>query len=163
MILLALAILLVGLAPASHAKLNDPQELVPFLKIELPGWKLGEGYPQAKRMQDEGRSFLQAEEVFSSGKSTVTVIIKEGEIAKEVEMFKAFQENDNEKGYCRRIKVQGFKAVELIIKELKNGFLFILVTDNCGVFIKGTEAENTKVLMNLANKMDLPKLAALVK
>ena len=162
-VLLALAVLLVGLAPASHAKLNNPQELVPFLKIELPGWKLAEGYPQVKRVQDEGRSFVQAEDVFSSGKSTINVFIKEGEIAKEVAMFKLFQENENEKGYCRLTTVQGFKAVEQVIKEPKYAFLFILVTENCGVFIKATESENTMVLKGLANKIDLQKLAALVK
>jgi len=157
----ALAVLLAGLA--CHAKPNDPQKLIPFLQVELPGWKLAAGYPQAKRVQDKERSFPQAEAVFSSGKSTITVLIKEGEIAPEVGMFKMFKENDNEKGYCRKIMVRGFTAVEMVLKEQKFAFLFILVTDHCLVTMKVTEAADPKILKDLSHKIDLPKLAAMVK
>ena len=162
--LLALTFLLAGLAPAVYAKLNDPQELIPFLKVELPGWKLAEGYPQANRLQDKERSFVQAVGVFSSGKSTISAFIKEGEIAKEVAMFKILKEkNDNEKDNSREISFQGLTAVEMVMKNKKLAFLFILVTDHCLVTMKVTEAEDTKVLKELGNKIDLSKLAALVK
>jgi len=162
-VLLALAVISVGMAVPSFAKLENPLKLVSFLQIELPGWKLAEGYPQANRVQDKERSFLQADAVFSSGKSTISVFIKEGEIAREVGMFNAFRENEDEEGYCRKISFQGFKAVDQTIKKAKSAFLFILVAENCLVIMKATEAEDTKVLKDLANKIDLSKLAALVK
>lgn len=161
--LLALAVLWAGLAPAAQAKLDDTKKLIPFLKIELPGWKLAEGYPEVKRVRDEERAFVRADAVFASGKSTITASIQEGEIAREVGMFRAFQENEDQKGSCRKISVQGFKAVEQVITDAKFAFLFILVAENCLVSMKATESKDTKVLKDLANKIDLSKLAALVK
>jgi hypothetical protein len=162
-ILLGLVLFLAGLTPACQSKLSNPQELVTFLKVDLPGWKLAEGYPQAKRMEDQERSFLQAEGLFSSGKSTITVIIKEGEIGKEVAMCKQLKENDNEKDYCRKTRIQGFEAVEMVSQKLKSAFLFILVNNKCLVTMKITDAEDSRVLKELGNKINLPKLAALVK
>lgn len=152
-----------GLTPACNFKLNDPQKLIPFLRVELPGWKLAEGYPRANRVQDKGRSFLLAEGLFSSGKSTISVIIRDGEIAPEVAIFKMLKESDNEKEYCRRIMVQGFTAVEMVMKEQKFAFLFIKVTDHCLITMKASEMADTKVLKDLSNKIDLPRLAGMVK
>ena len=163
-ILLGLVLFLVGLTPACQSKISNPQELVPFLKVDLPGWKLAAGYPQAKRMQDQERSFLQAESHFSSGKSTLTVLIREGKIANELAMYKQLlQGKDSEKEHCQKTRIQGFEALEMVSLNLKSAFLFILVGDQCLVTMKVTDAEDTKVLKELGNKINLPKLAALVK
>ncbi len=162
-LLLALAVLILGLTPACHSKLNDPQELIPFLKVELPGWKLTAGYPQAKRVQVKERSFLVGESLLSSGKSTISLVIRAGEITPEMGMFKAFKECDNEKQVCRNIKVQGFTAVEMVMKDQKIAFLFIRVTDHCLVTMKASEMADTQVLKDLSKKIDLPRLAAMVK
>jgi hypothetical protein len=161
--LLGLVLFLVVQAPACQSQLNDPQELVPFLKVELPGWKLAAGYPQAKRMQDKERSFFQAESILSSGKDTITVLIKAGEIAPEVGMFRLFREKNDEKEYCQKTRIHGFEAVEMVSKDLKSAFLFILVGDHCLLTMRAIEAKDTKVLKELGQKIDLPKLAALVK
>ena len=163
MILLGLVLFLAGLTAACQSKLNNPQELVPFLKVELPGWKLAKGYPQAKRMQDKERSFLQAESLFSSGKSTIAVLIKAGDIAKEVDMYKLLKEDNSRKDFCRRISIQGFKAVEMVSSKLKSAFLFILVGKHCLVTMRAANAGDTKVLKELGQKIKLRELAALAK
>ena len=163
-ILLGLMLFLVGLVSACQTKLNNPQELVPFLKVELPGWKLAEGYPQAKRMQVKERSFLQAVSLFSSGESTITVLIKEGDIAQEVAMYQFLKKEDKTaKDPTRITRIQGFEAVEMVSKELKSAFLFILVGKKCLVTMKVTNSGDTKVLKELGKKINLRKLAALVK
>ena len=163
-ILLGLVLFLAGLTAACQSKLNNPQELVPFLQVELPGWKLVKGYPRSKRMQDKKRSFLQAESLFSSGKSTINVLIKAGDLAKEVAMCRQFREdNSSQKEYCRKIRIQGFEAVEMVSGKLKSAFLFIPLGDKCLVTMKATNLENTKALKELGNKINLRQLAALAK
>ena len=162
-LLLVIAVLSLGLAPASHAKLTDPQKLVSFLKVQLPGWKVKDGYPKFERVKNKGQSYVEAQVIYTSGKSTVTVVIMEGGgIAAEVAKVRKFALADNEKGYCRKTAVQGFEAVEMVSKNLKSAFLFILVGDQCLVTMKVTDAEDTKVLKELGNKINLPKFIRLI-
>ena len=163
-IFLGLVLCLAGLLPACRSTLDNPQELIPFLKVELPGWKLAEGYPRAQRIKEKERSFLQAESLLSSGENTISVQIKAGAIAKEVAMCGQFQEeNNNRKDYCRKIRIQGFEAVEMVSEKLKSAFLFILLGKKCLVTMKATEAEDTNALKELGNKIKLRELAALAK
>ena len=162
-ILLVLAVLLAGLAPASHAKLKDPQKLVSFINIELPGWKVKEGYPKLERVKGKEGAYVEAQVIYTSGKSTLTAVIMEGEVSKNVADVKKFPMADNPKGYCRKTAIQGFQAVELYEKAKKSAFLFIFVAPNCMISMEGKEVENAKALRDLANKIDLPGLAAAVK
>lgn len=163
-ILLALLVLALGLAPASRAELKDPQKLVSFLKIELPGWQVKEGYPKLERITEKGQTYVEAQVIYTSGKSTLTAVIMEGAtISEEVDKVRKFPKADNEKEYCRTNTVQGFEAVEIYENGNKTGFLFILVADHCLIPIQGKEVESTKVLKDLVNKINLPQLAALLK
>jgi len=163
-LLLVIAVLSLGLAPASHAKLTDPQKLVSFLKVQLPGWKVKDGYPKFERVKNKGQSYVEAQVIYTSGKSTVTVVIMEGGgIAAEVAKVRKFALADNEKGYCRKTAVQGFEAVELYEKAKKTGYLFIFVAAECLIPMEAKEVGSIKVLKDLANKIDLPGLAAAVK
>jgi hypothetical protein len=161
--LLALAVLLAGLAPAAHAKLKDPKKLVSFLDIELPGWKVKAGYPKFERVKGKEGAYVEAQVIYTSGKSTVTAVIMEGEVSTNIADIKKFPKADNEKGYCRTITIKGFEAVELYEKAKKNAFLFIFVGDRCLIPMEAKEVGSTKVLKDLANKIDLPGLAAAVK
>jgi len=157
------AVLSVVLGPASHAKLTDPQKLVSFLNIELPGWKVKEGYPKSVRVQEKGQSYVEAQAFFTSGKSTLIAVVMEGEVSEEVAKVRKFPVANNEKGYCQKTTIQGFEAVEIYEKMKKSAFLFIVLGDNCIIPMEGKEVESTKDLKALANKIDLRRLAALVK
>jgi hypothetical protein len=163
-ILLALAVLLAGLASASQAKLTDPKKLVSFLQIELPGWKVKAGYPKFERVKDKaGNSYVEGQVIYTSEQSTLTAVIMHGEISAHIAEVKKFPMADNEKGYVRKATVQGFQAVELFEKAKKSGFLFIFVAPDCMIPMEAKGVESAKVLRDLANKIDLPKLAAAVK
>jgi len=163
-IFLALAVLSLGLAPASHAKLKDPKKLVSFLQIELPGWQVKAGYPKFERVKDKaGKSFVEGQVIYTSGQSTITAVIMEGDVAGQIADVKKFPMADNPKGYCRKIAIQGFEAVELYEKAKKSAFLFVFVAPNCMIPMEAKLVGSTKVLKDLANKIDLPGLAAAVK
>lgn len=162
-ILLVLAVLFVGLAPASQAKLKDPQKLISFLNIELPGWNVKEGYPKLEQVKGKGGSFVEAQIIYTSGKSTLTAVIMEGEVSASIADVKKFPKADNEKGYCRTITIKGFEALEIYEKAKKTNFLFIFVAPNCMIPMEAKEVGSAKVLKDLANKIDLPGLAVAVK
>jgi hypothetical protein len=157
-------VLLTGLAPAAHAKLKDPQKLVSFLQIELPGWKVKEGFPKLEKIKGKAGAYVESQVVYTSGKSKVTAVIMEGPgISPEVAEVRKFPLSDDEAGYCRKTTVQGFEAVELYGKTEKKAFLFIFIAPNCMIPMRAEEVGSAKVLRDLANEIDLPGLAAAVK
>jgi hypothetical protein len=155
--------LYLGLGPASQAEVNDPEQLVSFFRVELPGWQVKEGYPKWERVKGKQGSYLEAQVIYTSGQSTLTAVIMKGEITNMIDQIKGFPETTSEKGYCRKTIVQGFQAIEIHEKIKRSGFLFILVAEDCMIPMEGKEVDSTKSLMDLISRIDLQRLAALVK
>ncbi|MBM4274087.1 MAG: hypothetical protein FJ134_06465 [Deltaproteobacteria bacterium] len=162
-IILLAAVFSVVMGQVSHAKLTDPEQLVSFLKIELPGWQVEQGYPKLERIKRKGRSYVEAQIIYTSGKSALAAAIMEGEVSTHIADIKKFPKADNEKGYCRKTTMQGVETVEIYDKRNKNAFLFLIVANNCMIPMEGKEVDSPKPLKDLANKIDLKRLAALVK
>ena len=164
--LLVMAGLALGLAPVVHAKVSNPEKLVAFLKIDLPGWQVKAGYPKLARLKDKdkGQPYVEAQVLYTSGKSILTAVIMEGPgVSVQVAEVRKFPMVNNEKGYCRKTAVQGFEAVELYEKAKKTGYFFIFVAAEGLITMEAKEVGSTQVLKDLASKIDLPGLAALVK
>jgi hypothetical protein len=156
-------VLFVGLGPASQAGVNEPEELVSFLRIEVPGWQVKEGFPRWERVKGKQGTYLEAQIIYTSGQSTLTAVIMEGKVDDEIAQVKGFPESNNERGYCRKTTVQGFQAIELYEKAKKTGYLFILVAKNCMIPLEDTQVDSTKPLTDLISRIDLRRLAVLVK
>jgi hypothetical protein len=152
-----------GLSSASQAEINDPEQLVSFFRVELPGWQVKEGYPRWERVKGKQGPYLEAQVLYTSGQSTLTAVIMKGEITDMITQVKGFPESNNEKGYCRKTTVQGFQAIELFDKAKRSGYLFILVADDCMIPMEGNGIDSTKPLTDLTIRIDLRKLAVLVK
>ena len=136
------------------------------LKATLPqisGWDAGE--PRTERMTSP-IAFSQVETEYKSGNSEIDVKVVDTGYAQMLiapwAMFLAsgYSRETNE-GYEKATTVAGHPGFERWEKDAKRGELNVFVGKRFLVTIEGSDLADTKVLHQIASKMDFGKIAAL--
>ena len=161
-ILLALSAILFGAALAARADVVHFKELLPLVDIKIPGWAM-EGKPSGTTLKQGNVMVSEARASFKSGDKTLEVIIMDF-LGKPIPFVMGQQlEMESSEETIRTIEVQGFKAMESLRPQDKQGELNISVADRFWVKIDGEGIDNLDVLKTVAQQMDLKKLASLAK
>jgi hypothetical protein len=157
---IALFVLLFALN-TSAAQVINFKKLVPFVDLKIPGWTM-EGKPGGSTVGTGPGSASEAKAKFKSGDKTLEVSITDLHGRHFHSQMRQFMQMFNEQA-VRSFDVQGFKAFEHYNKIYKQGDLIIGVANRFLVRIKGQGIDNPKVLQEVAQQMDLKKLATLTK
>jgi hypothetical protein len=100
---------------------------------------------------------------FRAGDQTLEVVIMDF-LGKSIPFLLGQQmQIESSEETVRTTEAQGFKAIETFRHQDKQGELNISVGDRFWVKIDGEGIDNLEVLKNVAQQMDLKKLAALAK
>jgi hypothetical protein len=130
---------------------------------QVPGWDTGE--PRFERMTSP-IAFSQVETEYKSGNSEIEVKVVDTGYAQMLiapwAMFLAsgYSRETNE-GYEKATSVAGQPGFERWEKDAKRGELNVFVGKRFLVTIQGDELADTKVLHEIASKMDFGKIASL--
>jgi len=140
------------------------KELLPFVKIELPGWQLV-GEPKGTTVKSAPMMMSQAKAEYKSGDKSLEVAIVDSSFGAMAAMGMGFLkgvEVESTEESTKTIQVQGFQAVENFKHKNHEGQLTIMVSNRFIVTVEGQGLENTQVLKDAADKLELKKLAGLV-
>lgn len=152
---------------AQEQKTVEPinwRELVPFLK-DLPGWE-AEGNATGQTMSMGMYSATTVEREFTSDDKTLTVRIIDGGLAQLAyagfNMMRQF-EIDTSEEYVKKVDIQGYPGVDRYNYEDKEGDVMLLVAERFLVEIEVSDVENTDDAKEVAEILELDKLADLAK
>jgi hypothetical protein len=161
-ICLALSVLLFGLTTSALAGVINFKKLLPFVDVKIPGWTM-EGQPSGATITQGPMSVSEAKAEFKAGDKTLEVSVTDL-FGKPVPMMMGQKmEMETNEEIVRTTAVQGFKAIQHYNKKDKDGSLIISVADRFLMKIEGKGIDNLKVLQDVAQRLDLKKLAALAK
>ena len=130
---------------------------------QIPGWDAGE--PRAERMTAP-IAFSQVESKYKNGNSEIDVKVVDTGYAQMLiapwAMFLAsgYSRETNE-GYEKATTIAGHPGFERWEKDAKRGELNVFVGKRFLVTIEGDDLSDTKVLHEIASKMDFGKIAGL--
>jgi hypothetical protein len=167
-VLVSILVLLVGAGLAQQKtteELVNFKQLLPFVNLKLPGWEL-QGEPEGSTVKSSMMKMSEAKADYKSGDKSLEVTIVDGSMAKMAFMGMGLMkgvEVQTSKETTRTTKVQGFEAVETFKHKDKDGQLTILVANRFVVTLEAKNVENIQELKDLADHLELKKLAALAK
>lgn len=157
-----------GLAGAMAGGDGKTVEPVSFqaLQATLPqvsGWEMGK--PEGERMTSPF-PFSQTEATYSKGDSRIEVKVVDSGFAQMLiapwsMMLASGYSRETSDGYEKAVTVNGQPAFEKWDSGSRNGELNILVGKRFLVSVEGDELADTKVLHDVAGKMDFGKFASL--
>jgi hypothetical protein len=154
--------LIFGLALSALAEVVHFKELVPFVDIKISGWTM-EGKPSGTTLKQGEMSMSQAKAEFKAGDKTLEIMVMDF-LGKPFPFLTGQQmEMESSEEIMRTTEVQGFKAMEHYRTQDKEGELNISVANRFWVKIDGKGIDNLKMLQEVAQQMDLKKLATLAK
>jgi hypothetical protein len=160
--LLLLSWIIFGWVALAQAEVVNFKELLPFVEIKIPGWTM-EGKPSGTTLKQGKLMVSEARGSFKSGDQTLEIIIMDF-LGKGIPFLTGQQlQMETSEETVRTTEVQGFKAIETFRHQDKQGELNISVGDRFWVKLDGEGIDNLEVLKNVAQQMDLKKLAALAK
>jgi hypothetical protein len=149
----------VGFFSAAFAQLTDEIILVPLIDVNFPGWEKKTGYPKVEKSQDGDKGWIEAQNIYQKGGSTLTAVIAEGgDVSKDLAAIMALPEYDQKDGFRKKIVIGGLQGAESFDKGQKKATLVLSVRNRFGVRLEVAPAENTGVLREFANLMPLTKL-----
>ena len=149
-------------APAPKEPVNFKQ-LLPFVKIDLPGWEMV-GEPEGRTVKSAPMMMSQAKAEYKSGDKSLIVTVIDSSFGPMAAMGMGFMhkiEIESTEESTKTIEVQGFQAVENYKYKDKEGQLTIMVDNRFIVTLEGQGIDDTQVLKDTAEKMELKKLAGL--
>jgi hypothetical protein len=160
--LLCLSWIIFGLVRPAGAEVVNFKELLPFVDMEIPGWTM-EGKPSGTTLKQGKVMLSEARVSFRAGDQTLEVVIMDF-LGKTIPFLTGQHlQIETSEETARTAEVQGFKAVETFRHQEREGELNISVADRFWVKIDGEGIDNPEVLKNVAQRMNLKKLAALAK
>ncbi len=161
-----LAMFLVFVLSLTPTWAGDPvnfRELIPFVKLNLPGWGL-QGEPQGQTVKTPQMTMTEVEAHYVSGSKNLSVKIIDSSLGQSAYTGMGFlqgMEVDTSEETTRGATVNNFPAVETFRHQDKEARLTILVGGRLLVVLEGSQFEGVKELIIVAEQMDLAKLAAL--
>jgi len=160
--LLGLSWIICSLVVPAWAEVVNFNELLPFVDIKIPGWNM-EGKASGTTLKQGAVMVSEARVSFKAGDQTLEVIIMDF-LGKTIPFLTGQQlQMESTEETVRTIEVQGFKAFETFRHQDKQGELNISVADRFWVKIDGEGIDNLEVLQNVAQQMELKKLATLAR
>lgn len=148
--------------PAPTGPVNF-KKLVPYVNPPLPGWKL-QGKPTGTTVKSSYMKMSQAEARFTSGDKSLRLAIVDSSIAAMASLgmgvLKGIEVETSEE-VTKSVKVQDYPAIETYKPQDKEGKLTIVVADRFVVTLEGEGIENIQELEDIAQHLELKKLAAL--
>ncbi len=160
--LLGFSWIIFSLAGLAWAQVVNCKELLPFVDLKIPGWTR-EGRVCGTTLKQGNVTVSEARMSFKAGDQTLEVVIMDF-LGKTIPFLTGQQiQMESSEEIVRSIEVQGFKAVVTFRHRERQGELNISVADRFWVNITGEGIGNLEVLTNLAQRMDLQKLATLAK
>jgi hypothetical protein len=160
--LLGLAWIILGLTVPVEAEVVNFKELLPFVTIKIPGWTM-EGNPCGTTMKQGNMMVSEARIAFKAGDQTLEIVIMDF-LGRTLPFLTSepLQMESSEEIVCAT-EVQGFKAFATLRHREREGGLNISVADRFWVKLDGEGIDNLEVLTEVAQRMDLKKLATLAK
>jgi hypothetical protein len=159
---ISLSVLFFGVTLPALAEVVHFKKLVPFVDIKIPGWTM-KGKPSGTTLKQGAMSMSQAKAKFKAGDKTLEIVVMDF-LGKPIPFMMGQQmEMETNEETVRTTEFQGFKALEHYRTQDKRGDLNIVVANRFWVKIEGTGIDNLKVLQDVAQQMDLKKLATLAK
>jgi hypothetical protein len=160
--LVGLSWIIFGLVVPAWAEVVNFKELLPFVDMKIPGWTM-EGKPSGTTVKQGQMMMSEARVSFKAGDQTLEVIIMDF-LGKPIPFLMGQQlQIESSEETVRTTEVQGFNAFETFRHQDKQGELNISVADRFWVKIDGEGIDKLEVLKNVAQQMDLKKLATLAK
>jgi hypothetical protein len=160
--MLGLSWIIFGLVVPAWAEVVNFKELLPFVDLKIPGWTM-EGKPCGTTVKQGQMMMSEARVSFKAGDQTLEVVIMDF-LGKTMPFLTGQQmQMESSEETARTTEVQGFKAFETFRHQDKQGELNISVADRFWVKLDGEGLDNLEVLKNVAQQMDLKKLATLAK
>ncbi|MBM4295268.1 MAG: hypothetical protein FJ126_10250 [Deltaproteobacteria bacterium] len=148
-----------GFVPASQAQLTDEIVLVPLIDVKFSGWEKKTGFPKIEKGQEGDKGWIEAQNIYQKGGSTLTAVIAEGgDVNKDLAAMRALPEYDNKVGFRKKIVIGGVQGVESYDRGQKKGTLVLNVSNRFGIRLEAAPIENNEVLKDFANKMPLTKI-----
>jgi len=152
---------------AQEQKTVEPinwRELVPFLK-DLPGWE-AEGNATGQTMSMGMYSATTVERSYSAEDKSLEIKIIDGALSQMAyagfNMMRQF-EIDTSDEYVKKIEVKGHPGIEKYEYDSKNASVMLLIAERFLIEIEISETENTNEAKEIAESLDLDKLADLAK
>jgi hypothetical protein len=161
-ICLTLSVLFLGLAASALADVINFKKLEPFVDVKIPGWTM-EGKPGGTTVKQGPMSVSQAEAEFKAGDKTLKISVTDLYGRHFPMQMGQFMEMESNEQVVRTLDVQGFKGLGQYNKNDKEGNLIISVADRFLVKVEGQKIDDLKVLQDVAQQLDLKKLATLAK
>ena len=137
------------------------KQLLPFVEMQPPpGWEVAEP-PSGTTTEVPVKMTDVSVRFRSGGTKSIEVAIRDclGDSLPIKQHTQPLELKSGE-GYSKPIQIQGFNGRESYRPD-KGGEINLNVADRFLVTVKGEGLENTEVLKAVAQKLDLPKLAAL--
>ena len=157
-----------GLAGAMAGGDGKTVEPVSFQSLQatlpqVPGWEMGK--PEGERMTSPF-PFSQTEAAYTKGDSRIEVKVVDSGFAQMLiapwsMMLASGYSRETSDGYEKAVTVSGQPAFEKWDSGSKNGELNILVNKRFLVSVEGDDLADTKVLHDVAGKMDFGRFASL--
>lgn len=157
---------LAGSLFAQGQKPVDPvnwRQLTPFL-IDIPGYEAGEPEGTTTSMAEFKMSQVSRE--YTKGDNSIEIEIIDGSyIPMAYASYKALEnfEVDSSEELIRKVTIQGFPGIENIHYKDKEASLSIMVGERFLVNLRGENFDSSSELKDIANRLDLKKLASLAK
>lgn len=160
---LGMALVMLAGVGAVQAEVVHFKELLPFVELKIPGWQL-DGKPSGTTLKQGKVSVSEARATYRADDKTLEIVVMDF-LGKSIPFLAMGQQLEMEANgeQVRTTTVQDFKALETYRKHDKAGELNISVADRFWVKIDGDAIDNAEVLKNVAQQMDLKKLATLAK
>jgi len=161
--LFGLLLMVCGQTLPTRAEVVNFKELLPFVELKIPGWQL-DGKPSGTTLKQGKVSVSEARATYRADDKTLEIVVMDF-LGKSIPFLAIRQqlEKESDGEEVRTTTVQDFKALETYRKQDKQGELDISVADRFWVKIDGDAIDNVEVLRNVAQQMDLKKLATLAK
>jgi len=154
--------LILGLVVPARAEVVNFKELLPFVDFKLPGWAM-EGKPCGTTLKQGNVMVSEARASFKAGDKSLEIIIMDF-LGKTIPFLMGQHlEMEGSEETMRTTEVLGFKALETFRHHDKQGELNISVADRFWVKLDGEGIDNLEALKNIAQQMELKKLATLAK
>jgi len=146
-----------ALADAIHFK-----ELIPFVDVKIPGWTM-QGKPGGSTVKQAKMVLSEARASFKAADQSLEIIVLDFSGRPIPFMMTPPMEVETSEETMRATEVQGFKALETYRAKNKQAELNINVADRFWVKIDGEGVDNLQVIKDVAQHLDLKKLAALAQ
>jgi len=161
-ICLGVSLAILGLALSALADTVHFKELIPFVDIKIPGWTM-QGKPSGATLKQAKMVLSEARASFKAGDQSLEVIVLDFSGKPIPFMMMPQMEVETGEETVRTTEVQGFKALETYRAKNKQAELNICVADRFWVKIDGEGIDHLQVLKEVAQQLDLKKLATLAQ